>query len=219
MSEIKAKVVRTLAPAGVSINFVGICGNSHHYYPTDITLIKLMLDRNILVYEKLAEPAEDGSTEVLLTLENYDQDNDGEEVAEDAVIIPNIEKQIQDAHAAEREDFLAEKGLEIKDKQEKTYKEYLNIPDEEPIDEELITTEEILNMFNLSLEDYNALREDIGDNEPTDEILAQYNLTREQYGQLVEALESANDDDGSDGDDDDGSDGDDDDDTGLDGSE
>lgn len=193
MSEIKAKFVRTVAPAGVSINFTGICGNSHHYYAVDISLIKLMLERGVLVYEKLEEPAEDGSTEVLLTLDNYNTDLDGQEISSSEVIVPNIEKQIQDTHTAERTEFLREKGLEIKDKQTQSYKEYFNIIDETTVsDNDEITTEEILEMFNLTLEEYNALKEAIGENEPTSEILEQYGLTQAQYTELENSLSENN---------------------------
>lgn len=193
MSEIKAKFVRTVAPAGVSINFTGICGNSHHYYAVDISLIKLMLERGVLVYEKLEEPAEDGSTEVLLTLDNYNTDLDGQEISSSEVIVPNIEKQIQDTHTAERTEFLREKGLEIKDKQTQSYKEYFNIIDETTVsDNDEITTEEILEMFNLTLEEYNALKEAIGENEPTSEILEQYGLTQAQYTELENNLSENN---------------------------
>lgn len=114
---VNAKMIRTLAPAGTSINFMSICGNSIFDYPCPVSMIKTMIERGIRVYEQLDTPAEDGSTEVLLTLENYDKDNGGVEVPEDAIIIPDIELEVANTHAEEYAELLVQKGKAIKEKQ------------------------------------------------------------------------------------------------------
>ena len=193
MAEIESKIVRTVAPAGVSVNFTGITGNSHHYYPCAVSLIKLMLERKVLVYEKLAEPAEDGSTEVQLTLENFDQDNSGEEVAEDANIIPNLEEEIADKHAEEREAFLEEKGLEIKDKQQIIYNQFFNITTNSSEEEsEDITREEILALFGLTEETYAALQEAAAGETPDSTLLSTYGLTSDEYTNMENMLSENN---------------------------
>lgn len=120
---VEAKYVRMYAPGGAALNFMGVTGNSHFAYPVSITMIKKALERGILVFEELAEPAEDGSLEVQLTLENYEANNGGKEV-KDAVVVPDIEKQVMEAAAAVSEERLAAQGLEIKAKQEKIVEEY-----------------------------------------------------------------------------------------------
>lgn len=131
MAEIKAKMIRTVCPAGVSINYVGMCGDSHFAFPVSITLIKTMIERGMSVYEQIP-PEEEGEdpTELLLTLENYDQDNGGEVVAEDANIVPDIELEVNTQHAKEREEFLTNKGLEIKEKQTQISNEFFGIDPE-----------------------------------------------------------------------------------------
>lgn len=132
MAEIKAKMIRTVCPAGVSINYVGMCGDSHFAFPVSITLIKTMIERGMSVYEQIPPDEEKGTegTELLLTLENYDQDNGGEVVAEDANIVPDIELEVNTQHAKEREEFLANKGLEIKEKQTQISNEFFGIDPE-----------------------------------------------------------------------------------------
>ena len=189
MAEIESKIVRTVAPAGVAVNFAGITGNSHHYYPCAVSLIKLMLERKVLVYEKLAEPAEDGSTEVQLTLDNFDQDNSGEEVAEDAHVIPNLEEEIATQHAEEREAFLEEKGQEIKDKQQIIYNQFFNITTTSSNEEsEDITREEILSLFGLTEETYAALKEEAAGETPNSTLLSNYGLTSEEYTNMENML-------------------------------
>lgn len=193
MAEIESKIVRTVAPAGVAVNFAGITGNSHHYYPCAVSLIKLMLERKVLVYEKLAEPAEDGSTEVQLTLENFDQDNSGEEVAEGANIIPNLEEQIANQHTEEREAFLEEKGLEIKDKQQIIYNQFFNITTNSSEEEsEDITREEILALFGLTEETYAALQEAAAGETPDSTLLSTYGLTSDEYTNMQNMLSGDN---------------------------
>ena len=114
MAEIKAKKVRLLAPGGGVLNFVGVTGNSHFAYPVSTTLIKTALERKIRVFETLATPAEDGSTEVELTLENYASDNGGATVAETDCEVPDIEKEVSDLHADEAVEWIKKKGREIK---------------------------------------------------------------------------------------------------------
>ena len=114
MAEIKAKKVRLLAPGGGVLNFVGVTGNSHFAYPVSTTLIKTALERKIRVFETLATPAEDGSTEVELTLENYASDNGGAVVAETDCVVPDIEKAVSDLHATEAVEWIKKKGREIK---------------------------------------------------------------------------------------------------------
>lgn len=114
MAEIKAKKVRLLAPGGGVLNFVGVTGNSHFAYPVSTTLIKTALERKIRVFETLATPAEDGSTEVELTLENYASDNGGAVVAETDCVVPDIEKEVSDLHADEAVEWIKKKGREIK---------------------------------------------------------------------------------------------------------
>ena len=122
--EIKAKYVRMYAPGGAVINFCGVTGNTHFAYPVEVTVIKKALDRGILVFEELAEPAEDGSLEVQLTLENYKASNGGKVVGNDVTVVPDIEQKIIDTHAAEAAAAAAAQGLEIKAKQEKIVEEY-----------------------------------------------------------------------------------------------
>ena len=131
MADIKAKMVRTLSPAGVSLNYTGICGDSHFYYPVLVTSIKKMIDRGVLVYEYIDATDDEEAHELLLTNENYDQDNGGAEVAEEANIIPDIELEVEQRHATERAAWLEEKGLEIKARQEAIAKEFLGIAEEE----------------------------------------------------------------------------------------
>ena len=113
MADIKAKKVRLLAPGGGVLNFVGVTGNSHFAYPVSTTLIKTALERNIKVFEELATPAADGSTEVELTLENYAADNGGAVVSDTDCVVPDIEKEVADTHAAEDTAWIQQKGLEI----------------------------------------------------------------------------------------------------------
>lgn len=128
MAEIKAKMIRTVCPAGVSINFVGMCGDSHFPFPVSITLIKTMIERGVLVYEQISAQEEgEEPTELLLTMENYDQDNGGEEIPEGANIVPDIELEVKTRHDQERQDFLTNKGLEIKERQEKQAGIFLGI--------------------------------------------------------------------------------------------
>ena len=189
MAEIQSKIVRTVAPAGVTVNFTGITGNNHQYYPCAVSLIKLMLERNVLVYEKLAEPAEDGSTEVQLTLENFNQDNSGEAVEEGAHVIPNLEEQIANQHAKEREAFLEEKGQEIKEKQQVTHNTFFNIIDQTPTEEtEDITREEILALFGLTEETYAALQEAAAGETPDSTLLSTYGLTSDEYTNMTNML-------------------------------
>lgn len=124
---ITAKMIRTLAPAGSSINFMSLCGNSIFDYPCSITMIKTMLERGVKVYEQLAEPAEDGSTEIELTLENYAEDNGGIEIEDNADIIPDIELEVATAHAEEYEENMKNKGLNIKEQQTYTSNVFLGI--------------------------------------------------------------------------------------------
>ena len=62
-NEITAKNVRTLAPGGGVANFMGITGDSHKYFWLSTDLIKLMLDRHIRVFERLAPTEEQATNE------------------------------------------------------------------------------------------------------------------------------------------------------------
>lgn len=140
MADIKAKMVRTLSPAGVSINYTSLCGDSHFPYAVTVTSIKKMIERGVLVYEQIAAAEGEEPTELLLTMENYDKENGGEVVPENANIIPDIELEIEERHAAEREEWLEEKGQLIKAKQESISKEFLGeSTSSEPSDDTEIT--------------------------------------------------------------------------------
>lgn len=132
MADIQAKMVRTLIPAGVTVNFVGNAGNSYHAYPISTSLIGKMIERGVLVYEQLEEEDENGQTEVLLTSDTYTAATEGAvEVSSDTIIIPDFEQEIIDKHNAEYEELLAEKGLNIKEKQTLISEEYLGIGEEQ----------------------------------------------------------------------------------------
>lgn len=195
MADIKAKIVRTLAPAGVAANFMGITGNSHHYYPVEITLIEKMIKRGVLVYELLAEESENGETEVLLTLENFDQDNSGKQLEENIAIVPDLELAIANTHAEEKEAFLEEKGKEIKDKQTETYNDFFDIEEEESTsddDFDEVTREEIFSLFNIDEETYNTIENELaaeGANKA--EVLQSHGMTEEDYNNLKDMLSNA----------------------------
>ena len=121
--DVVAKYVRTLAFARSSnANFRGMTGNSHWYYLVSVELIKTMLERNFLVYERLETPLEDGTTEVQLTLDNYNKPTGGIIITEDMAaqldIIPDIELEVSRVHDSEMEEYLRLKGLEIKRQQD-----------------------------------------------------------------------------------------------------
>ena len=122
MADINAKFVRILAPGGVTLNFTGITGNSHKAVAMPVTLIKKALDRGAKVYELIEEKDEDenvtGYSEVELTLENYTADNGGKEVTASNNVVPDIEKDLAELHAAEFQERLEQKGLEIKERQD-----------------------------------------------------------------------------------------------------
>ena len=153
MADIQAKMVRTLSPAGVSIGYQAYCGDSHWPQACPITLIKKMIDRGVLVYEQIPATKDTDATELLLTLENYDQDNGGEEVPEDANIIPDLELEVETRHAAERQEWLTNKGLEIKDRQDTLSKEFLGITDEEDSTDDTTTTDPESTLSGDPLED------------------------------------------------------------------
>lgn len=122
MAETTAKFVRTLAPGGATLNFTGITGNSHKAVAMPLTLIKKALDRGVKVYELIEEKDDDGNvtgySEVELTTENYAADNGGKAVTAENNLVPDVEQERADAHAAEFAERLAEKGLEIKQRQD-----------------------------------------------------------------------------------------------------
>lgn len=129
-NEITAKNVRTLAPGGGVANFMGITGNSHRYFWLSTDLIKLMLDRGIRVFEENEDPE---VKEVELTLENYNQDTGGATLDEDSdiVVIQDLEGQRQAMYDAEKEEWLAEVGKNIKERQDA-----ISNPDDEEEEEE-----------------------------------------------------------------------------------
>ena len=137
-----AKMVRTDTPAGVVTNYIANTGNSYHAYPVSTSLIKKMIDRGVLVYEQLAEENEKGETEVLLDSDTYSSTTTGAvTVGSDTLIIPDIEQEIINRHAAEYEELLKEKGLAIKDKQTSISNKFLGIEEEvsgggEPVTED-----------------------------------------------------------------------------------
>lgn len=122
MAEVKAKFVRTLAPGGATLNYTGITGNSHKAVAMPLTLIKKALDRGVKVYELIEEKDEGGNvtgySEVELTVENYEADNGGKAVTAENNLVPDVEKEREDTHTAEFAERLAEKGLEIKQRQD-----------------------------------------------------------------------------------------------------
>ena len=122
MADINAKFVRILAPGGVTLNFTGITGNSHKAAAMPVTLIKKALDRGAKVYELIEEKDKDGNvtgySEVELTEENYTADNGGKVVEPTHNVVPDIEKERIETHAAEFQERLEQKGLEIKERQE-----------------------------------------------------------------------------------------------------
>ena len=132
MAEITAKFVRTLAPGGATLNFTGNTGDSHRAVAMPLSLIEKALKRNIKVYE-LIEIKDEETEEVTgykykeLTLENYTEDNGGKAVTESNNVVPDIEKEREETHAAEFAERLAEKGLEIKAKQEAIAASYLGV--------------------------------------------------------------------------------------------
>lgn len=123
---VNAKYVRVVADAGMTANFMSIAGNSHRYHWLSSELIKAMLDKGINVYEKLAEPAEDGSIEVELTEENYTSDNSGIvfNEASGAVVVQDLEKERADYLQEVHEEFMEKLGLEIKDQLEEKVEKY-----------------------------------------------------------------------------------------------
>ena len=122
MADINAKFVRILAPGGVTLNFTGITGNSHKAAAMPVTLIKKALDRGAKVYELIEEKDKEGNvigySEVELTEENYTANNGGKEVTATNNVVPDIEKERIETHAAEFQERLEQKGLEIKERQE-----------------------------------------------------------------------------------------------------
>ena len=130
---ITAKYVRTLAPGGAALNFVGITGNSHRYFPVSTTLIEKALRRGVKVYELVetldAENNVTATSEIELTLENFESDNGGKAVAEGVNIVPDIEKETADKHAEEFAAILTEKGLAIQQRQTTLSQEYLSTID------------------------------------------------------------------------------------------
>lgn len=122
MAEIAAKFVRTLAPGGATLNYTGITGNSHKAVAMPLSLIKKGLERGVKFYELIEEKDDDGNvtgySEVELTLENYDSDNGGKAVEATNNVVPDVEEERKTIHDQEYADRLAEKGLEIKKRQE-----------------------------------------------------------------------------------------------------
>ena len=160
MAKITAKFVRTLAPGGATLNFTGITGNSHKAVAMPLTLIKKALDRGVKVYELIEIKDEDneviGYEDLELTEENYASDNGGKEVTASNNIVPDVEKEREDIHAAEMAERLAEKGLEIKERQEALAAQN-NQESEESDDEEKENTS-----FDINQVDPTAIPEGFG---------------------------------------------------------
>lgn len=170
MAEITAKFVRTLAPGGATLNFTGITGNSHKAVAMPLTLIKKALDRGVKVYELIENKDDDGNVtgydEVELTAENYDADNGGKAVTASNNIVPDVEKEREDIHAAEKAERLAEKGLEIKARQEELAAKNAPETEEEGSGDDL---EEDTEAFDITKVDSTAIPEGFGSTTLTDD--------------------------------------------------
>lgn len=170
MAEITAKFVRTLAPGGATLNFTGITGNSHKAVAMPLTLIKKALDRGVKVYELIEVKDEDenviGYEDLELTAENYASDNGGKKVTASNNVVPDVEKEREDTHAAEFAERLAEKGLEIKAKQEALAAQNTTTTEEEGSVEEPVEEDET---FDISKVDSTAIPEGFGSTELTEE--------------------------------------------------
>lgn len=124
---VTAKFVRTLAPAGSTVNFTAITGNSHRYFWISTELIKSMLEKDIRVFERLKENTEEGVKDTELTLENYAEENTNcvkfDEDSND-IVIKDYElkrsEELQETH----EEFLENIGLEIKSELDKKIEKY-----------------------------------------------------------------------------------------------
>ena len=137
---IRAKYVRLESPAGTVANFQGITGKNHKLVWISMDLIKVLLDKGVKVYEFIpGESTEDPEThvitttensEILLTLENYEDSNGGKEFTENDVIVTDLEKERNVKLKEIEENNLNLRVKEIIELTEKTSEDYL--ADEDP---------------------------------------------------------------------------------------
>ena len=121
------KYVRVVGRAGNSVNFRGITGDTYRYIWLDEGLIEELIEKGHRVYEKILPSNEDNtgsettkteSTELLLTLENYNTENGGEVLSSDTVVsvVSNLEKERYERLKAIEEQNLLEIGKAIQKK-------------------------------------------------------------------------------------------------------
>lgn len=130
---VDAKYVRVLSPAGKTVNFTAITGNSHRYYWLTSDLIKTMLDKKIRVFEKLKAVDASGKTEIELTKKNFDSNNNGKEydATSGEIVIKDLEKERALELKKYQEEFLEELGFAIAEQLEANvtnYKEKKRVP-------------------------------------------------------------------------------------------
>jgi hypothetical protein len=124
---VENKWVRLDADAPCVENGIACNGKPYKMSALEVTTIKSLIDQGARVYEvkEVKEGTEVvGYEDVLLTEENYDQDNSCLPVPENETIIPDLDKQLEEKHAAEWEAHLAEIGQEIKAEQDEKQKEF-----------------------------------------------------------------------------------------------
>lgn len=112
--DIDAKYVRTLAPAGSTANFTSIAGNSHRYFWLSIDLIEALLEQGIKVFEKLKVQDANGNSEIELTLQNFNSNNNGIEYDDNEVVVKDHEAIRAKELKESKEEDLKNIGLEIK---------------------------------------------------------------------------------------------------------
>lgn len=131
---VKNKWVRLDADAPCVENGIACNGKPFKMSALEVTTIKSLIDQGARVYE-VKEVKEGtkvvGYEDVLLTKENYDQDNGCLPVPEGETVTPDLDKQLEEKHAAEWEAHLAKIGQEIKAEQDEMQKEFLPTETEE----------------------------------------------------------------------------------------
>ena len=129
MADITAKYVRFQAFAPNVVNSASTVGTQRKLTALPVDVIKRLIDQGARVVEikeiKDEETEEvTGYEEVVLDDSNYNTDNDGLPVPDDAVITADIDKEVADKHAAEWEAHMAEIGKEIKAEQDKKKEDF-----------------------------------------------------------------------------------------------
>lgn len=128
MADITAKYVHFAAPAPCVTNFMASNGTQRKLTALPVDVIKRLIDQGARVAEVKEILDEDdnvvGYEDVVLTEENFDQDNECIAVPEEATVVVDIDKEVADKHAAEAEAKLEAIGEAIKAEQDKKQEEF-----------------------------------------------------------------------------------------------